>query len=46
LPKHILIIINCPLRLDAMAAVLADQREQAAYTGLGFDERDVFSLSS
>ncbi len=27
------------LRLDAMAAALADQREQAAYTGLGFEER-------
>jgi DNA replication protein DnaC len=27
------------LRLDAMAAALAEQREQASYTGLGFDER-------
>jgi DNA replication protein DnaC len=27
------------LRLDAMAAALAEQREQAGYTGLGFDER-------
>ena len=27
------------LRLDAMAAALAEQHEQAAYSGLGFDER-------
>jgi len=27
------------LRLDAMAAALAEQREQASYTGLGFEER-------
>jgi DNA replication protein DnaC len=27
------------LRLDAMAAALAEQHQQAAYTGLGFDER-------
>jgi len=27
------------LRLDAMAAALAEQHEQAAYAGLGFDER-------
>jgi DNA replication protein DnaC len=27
------------LRLDAMAAALAEQREQASYTGLGSDER-------
>ena len=27
------------LRLDAMAAALAEQHEQASYTGLGFDER-------
>src|SRR5579859_6179929 len=27
------------LRLDAMAAALADQREQAGYAGLGFEER-------
>ena len=27
------------LRLDAMAAALAEQREQASYTGLGFNER-------
>ena len=27
------------LRLDAMAAALAEQREQASYTGPGFDER-------
>ncbi len=27
------------LRLDAMAAALAEQREQAAYSGLGFEER-------
>ncbi|HEY6312465.1 MAG TPA: ATP-binding protein [Streptosporangiaceae bacterium] len=27
------------LRLDAMAAALAEQREQAGYTGLGFEER-------
>jgi len=27
------------LRLEAMAAALAEQNEQASYTGLGFDER-------
>ena len=27
------------LRLHAMAAALAEQNEQASYTGLGFDER-------
>jgi len=27
------------LRLDAMAAALAEQREQASYSGLGFEER-------
>ena len=27
------------LRLDTMAAALAEQHEQASYTGLGFDER-------
>jgi DNA replication protein DnaC len=27
------------LRLDAMAAALADQHQQAAYSGLGFEER-------
>jgi DNA replication protein DnaC len=27
------------LRLDAMAAALAEQHQQAGYTGLGFDER-------
>jgi len=27
------------LRLDAMTAALAEQNEQATYTGLGFDER-------
>jgi DNA replication protein DnaC len=27
------------LRLDAMAAALAEQHEQAAYSGLGFEER-------
>jgi hypothetical protein len=27
------------LRLDAMAAALAEQHEQASYTGFGFDER-------